>query len=268
MSELPVVLVTGASRGLGAAVALEAARRGLPLVLNARDGTRLAQVAARCRGMGSAVHIVVGDIGQPETAARLVETAVHHFGTVHSVINNAGVLQPIARVAQADAAAWEANWRTNLLGPVLLSAAALPYLRRTRGRIVNVSTGAAVRPVPTWGAYATAKAGLNHLTRILAVEEPEVTTVAFRPGIVDTDMQAVIREHGAGVMPPEEHARFVAYHREGRLRPPEEIARLLLALALHAPPEWSGEFIAFDDPRLHALVDAHGMAGPARRASS
>ena len=255
MTETPVLILTGASRGLGAATAFEAAQRGVRLVLNARDGTRLAQVAARCRGVGAAVHIVVGDIGRAATAARLVETAVHHFGAIHSVIHNAGVLPPIAPVAQADAEAWEANWRTNLLGPVLLNAAALPHLRRTQGRIVHVSTGAAVRPVPTWGAYSTSKAGLNHLTRILAVEEPQVTTVAFRPGIVDTDMQALIREQGAGVMPPDEYARFVRYYEEGRLRPPEEIARLLLALALHARAEWSGEFIAFDDPRLQELVD-------------
>ncbi len=250
----PVLILTGASRGLGEATAYEAARRGLRLVLNARDGTRLAQVAARCRGMGAATHIVVGDIGQPETATRLVETARHHFAALHAVVHNAGVLPPIAPVAQADPAAWEANWRTNFLGPVMLNAAALPLLRASRGRIVHVSTGAAVRPVPTWGAYATAKAALNHLTRILAREEPAVTTVAFRPGIVDTAMQATIREQGAGVMPPEEYARFVRYHEEGRLRPPEEIAPLLVALALHARPEWSGEFIAFDDPRLQALV--------------
>ncbi len=256
MTDTPVLLLTGASRGLGEATAYEAARQGLRLVLNARDGTRLAQVAARCRGMGAAVHIVVGDIGHPATAQHMVHTARHHFGTIHSVIHNAGVLPPIAPVAQADPEAWETNWRTNLLGPVLLNAAALPDLRRNRGRIVHVSTGAAVRPVPTWGAYATAKAGLNHLTRILAVEEPQVTVVAFRPGIVDTAMQAQIREQGAGVMPPEEYERFVAYHRQGRLRPPEAIAPLLLALALHAPPAWSGEFLAHDDPRVQALLPA------------
>ncbi len=255
MAEVPVLLVTGASRGLGEAIAYAAAQRGLRLVLNARDSARLAQVATRCRDLGAAVQTVPGDIGQPETAQRLVENALRHFAALHSVINNAAVLAPIAPVAQAQAAAWEANWRTNLLGPVLLSAAALPALRRTQGRIINISTGAAVRPVPTWGAYATAKAGLNHLTRILAREEPQVTTIAFRPGIVDTDMQRFIREHGAGIMPAEEYARFVRYDREGRLRPPAEIAERVLALALHAPPAWSGEFIAFDDPRLDALLE-------------
>ena len=250
----PVILISGASRGLGAAAAEEAARRGARLVLNTRDDGRLAAVAAACRAQGVQALAISGDIGRAETAERMARAAAETFGRVDAVIHNAGVLLPIAPIAQANLAAWEANWRVNLLGAVALLQAALPLLRATRGRAVLVSSGAAVHPYPTWGAYCTAKAALNHLAAVMAAEEPEVTTLAFRPGIVDTDMQAQIRTQGASVMPPELHAKFLAYHREGRLQPPAAVARPLITVALHAPAAWSGEFVAYYDDKVQALL--------------
>ncbi len=254
MNPTPVILLSGASRGLGAAAAIEAARQGANLVLNARSADRLAAVAAQCRALGGEALTVPGDIGAPETARRMAQAAADAFGRIDAVIHNAGVLPPIAPVAQADLAAWETNWRVNLLGAVALLQASLPLLRKSAGRAVLVSSGAAIHAYPTWGAYCASKAALNHLAAVLAAEEPAVTTVAFRPGIVDTDMQAQIRQQGAGVMPPDLHAKFLAYQREGRLQPPEVVARPLVAVALRAPRAWSGEFVAYYDEKVQKLL--------------
>ncbi len=253
-SHTPVILLTGASRGLGAAAALEAARQGAHLVLNARQAARLESVAEACRAEGATVHTVVGDIGEEATARRMVETAAEAFGRLDAVIHNAGVLPPIAPIAKADLAAWEANWRVNFLAAVALLRHGIPLLRESHGRAVLVSSGAAIHAYPTWGAYCSAKAALNHFTAVLAAEEPDITALAFRPGIVDTDMQADIRTQGQGVMPPDLHAKFLAYQREGRLQPPEVVARPLIAVALHAPHAWSGRFVAYYDADVQQLM--------------
>ncbi len=252
-----VILITGASRGLGAAAALAAAQQGAHLVINARNATKLEAVASTCREHGVQTIAIPGDISEPETSRRMVQAASEAFGRVDAVIHNAAVLSPIAPIAQADLSAWEINWRVNLLAAVALLKESLPMLRESRGRVVLVSSGAAIHPYPTWGAYCASKAALNHLAAVLAKEEPNITALAFRPGIVDTDMQAQIREHGAGVMPPELYEKFLTYKREGRLQPPEVVARPLIAVALHAPHAWSGEFVAYYEDKIQTLLREH-----------
>ncbi len=101
-----------------------------------------------------------------------------------------------------------------------------------------------------WSAYCASKAGLLHLTRVLATEEPEVTAVSLRPGVVDTRMQAQIRQSEPGAMPPSSKERFENLKEEGELEPPEVPARAIAWLVLHAPEEWSGEFIEYDELRV------------------
>ena len=259
MTDHPVLLLTGASRGLGRGIALAAAALGMHLILNARSEDRLQAVAAEARQHGVEAVVVPGDIGRPETAARMVEAARQRFGRIDAVVHNAGVLAPLAPVAQADLAAWRTNWEVNFFGAVSLARAALPWLREAQGRMVLVSSGAAVHPYPTWGAYCTAKAALNHLAAVLAVEEPQVTTIAFRPGIVDTDMQTFIREQGRDVMPEGLYQRFVEYKAKGRLHPPEEVGRTVAHITLAAPHEWSGQFIAFYEEPARSWLQARGV---------
>ena len=255
----PVILITGASRGLGWGIALAAAELGADLVLNARTAPRLDQVAREAALSGATALTVPGDIGQPATAERMVAAARERWGRIDAVVHNAGVLAPLAPVAQADPEAWRANWEVNFLAAVHLARHALPWLRESHGRLVLISSGAAVHPYPTWGAYCTAKAALNHLAAVLATEEPEVTTIAFRPGIVDTDMQTFIREQGRGIIPPDLYQRFVDYKAQGRLHPPEEIGRMVAHIALAAPHEWSGQFIAFYEEPARSWLAARGV---------
>ncbi len=262
MNERRVLVLTGASRGLGEAIAYEAARQGFALVLNARNVPRLMRVAKKTKTFGAPTITITGDIAQPATARRLARATHQAFGRVDVVINNAAIIQPIGPIAQLDPYAWTYNWQVNVLGPVMVVQAMLPMLRASQGRVINISSGAGVKPYPSWAPYATAKAALNHFTRILAAEEPDITALALRPGVVDTDMQRFIREHGARAMPRELYERFLAYREAGRLEDPRNIARVVVALAARAPRAWSGAFLSYDEPRVQALVAEHEKRRP------
>lgn len=254
MSTIPTILITGASRGLGAAAARIAAQQGAAVILNARSAAALEKVAEAINDQGGTAVPLPGDISDTAVAQQLIEQSIARFGRLDALVNNAGMIEPIAAIADADTAVMAQNLAVNLLGPMALTQAALPYLRQSRGRVINVSSGAAVNAVPGWSAYCAAKAGLNHFTRVLAEEEPEVTAVAFRPGVVNTEMQSTIRRVGAGGMPPSAHAKFLRYHAQGELLPPEKPARALAMLALYALPEWSGSFLSWNDTQVQAII--------------
>jgi NAD(P)-dependent dehydrogenase (short-subunit alcohol dehydrogenase family) len=249
------ILITGASRGLGAAAARIAAEKGAAVVINARSKEGLEEVAADIERGGGAVLVVPGDVSSPEACLALIEKAVARFGRLDALINNAGIVEPVSPIAQTDPAAWQYNLAVNVLGPLVLIQAAIPHLREQNGRVINVSSGAAVSAVAGWAAYCAAKGALNQITRVLAKEEPAITAVAVRPGVVDTEMQAVIRKEGERGMTPQDHRRFVGYHEGGELLSPEKPARALVALALHAPQEWSGEFLSWDDEKVKEIMN-------------
>lgn len=248
------ILITGASRGLGAATARTAVQMGANVVLMARSPGELEAVARQIQAEGGRALPLVGDVSKVSDCQRVVAETIRQFGQLDALVNNAGVLQPIAPIADAEPGAWERNWAINLLGPVMLTQAALPHLRQRNGRVVSVSSGAAIHVIQGWAAYCVAKAALNHFTRALAEEEPSVTTVAFQPGVVDTSMQTLIREEGAQGMPEEVHARFLKYHQEGELLPPVVPACSLTVLSLYAPHEWSGAFLSWNDEAVLSLV--------------
>ena len=127
---------------------------------------------------------------------------------------------------------------------------ALPALRRAKGRIVFTSSGAAVSAYSTWGAYGSSKAALNHLALTLSVEEPDVTTVSIRPGVVDTDMQRELREVHHKAMEKQDAERFFTMHREGTILKPEQPGNVMAKLVLDAPKELSGKFLRYVHKRL------------------
>lgn len=250
----PTVIVTGASQGLGAAAARLVAQLGASVVLMARTEDSLQAVAGEIEQAGGQALVVAGDVSRPEDCRLVVERAVERFDGIDSLVNNAGILEPIGPIREADPEAWNKSWAVNVLGPVMMCQAALPYLRRSKGRVINVSSGAATNAIEGWGAYCLSKAAINHLTRMLAVEEPDVISIAVRPGVVDTEMQKTIRQRGAEGMPQAEYERFVSYHEQGELLPPEVPGCTLAVLAIHARREWSGEFMPWDHPEIQSLV--------------
>ena len=183
-----VALVTGASRGLGRALARELAARGWALVLDARGTGDLDAIAGEL-GAVSEVVAVAGDVADPAHRAALA-AAVRRLGGLDLLVNNASVLGPSPQPLLADFPLDEFTrvLDVNLIAPLGLVQLVLPSLTERAGRVVNVSSDAAVEPYPGWGGYGSAKAALDQLTAILAAERPDLKVYAFDPGDMRTDL--------------------------------------------------------------------------------
>lgn len=191
-----VIIVTGASRGIGAAAAVALGKAGANVMLTARDGALAEQVAQSVGANAAAMACDVSDFASVE---RLVAATTERFGRLDAVVNNAGVIEPIVSVAESDPAAWARNIDINLTGAYHVIRAVLPgMLAAGGGTIVNVSSGAAIRPLEGWSAYCSGKAGLHMLTRAVALETAGkgIRVFGFQPGTTDTDMQVLIRASG------------------------------------------------------------------------
>lgn len=121
--------------------------------------------------------------------------------------------------------------------------AAIPDLRRSNGRIIFTSSGAASKGCSGWGAYGASKAALNHLAMTLSAEEPNITCISIRPGVVDTQMQRELRDVHFSGMQEKDSARFFILHKEGGLLKPEQPGNVIAKLLLDGPRELSGKFL-------------------------
>lgn len=191
------ILVTGASRGIGKAIAEAAAQAGATVALTARSEVDLAAVTAGILATGGTAAGYPADAMDADAIARVVAEVSDRFGGLDGLVNNAGMVDPIARVEDAEPAAWLDCLKLNVVGPAAFSRAALPALRAAKGTIVNISSGAAYRPLEGWAAYCSSKAALLILTQALHLEEGEAIDVyGASPGTVDTEMQVQIRASG------------------------------------------------------------------------
>jgi NAD(P)-dependent dehydrogenase (short-subunit alcohol dehydrogenase family) len=251
------VIVTGASRGLGAATARLVAQLGANVVPVARSADGLEAVAQEIQAVGAGAHAIVGDVSQSGDCERVVAETLETFGGVDALVNCDGVFAPLSPIADGDPKAWERNWAVNMLSPVLMVQAALPHLKERGGAVINISSGAAVSVVHGWAAYGAAKAALNHFTRALAAEEPSITAIAVRPGVVDRAMRATMRRDGVGEVPEEVDAQLKDQAGDDEL-PPEVPGCALAVLALHAPHEWSGSVLTWNHEEVQSLVRRFG----------
>lgn len=121
--------------------------------------------------------------------------------------------------------------------------AALPALRKSKGRILFTSSGASVSAYHGWGAYGASKAALNHLALTLSVEEPDVTSISIRPGVVDTEMQKELREKHSETMQETDVAKFCTLHRDGKLLRPDQPGNVMAKLVLNGSNTLSGKFL-------------------------
>ena len=119
----------------------------------------------------------------------------------------------------------------------------MPELRKSRGRIVFTSSGAALNAYSSWGSYGSSKAAMNHLAKTLTSEEPDIVAVAIRPGTVDTDMQSSLRNEYAEFMDPEDKARFANLKKNGQLLSPDQPGNVMARLVLRAPDNLRGQFL-------------------------
>jgi NAD(P)-dependent dehydrogenase (short-subunit alcohol dehydrogenase family) len=253
-----VAIVTGGSRGIGAAAAELLTQAGASVVLTARSEEQVEAVAARLRKQGARAVAVPADVADPEQIEEVVESALDQFGRLDILVNNAGVIWPLEEVAETDGDEWTYNIQANLLGPFYLVRTVLPVMiDQHYGRIVNVSSGLAEKPMAGVSAYAAAKAGLNALTRVLGLElaGTGVTANALYPGMVDTDMQADIRS----VDTSESRLDFAHWHEafeQGTLVAPEQAARLVLWLAGPWSRQHNGMIFRSRDAEWIAQVNA------------
>ncbi len=183
---MSTALITGATAGLGRALAGALTRQGWHVVIDARGADALARTAAE---LGELAHPVAGDVTDPEHRADLVE-AVGGLGQLDLLVNNASTLgaSPLPHLADLEPEVLEKIWSTNVAAPLALTRGLLPALRAGDGVVVDISSDAAIEHYEGWGGYAASKAALDHLTLTLAAEEPRITAYAVDPGDMRTAM--------------------------------------------------------------------------------
>lgn len=164
------VLITGASTGIGRALALELAQQGAQLALNARDADRLDQTAGECAARGAAALAVPGDVSRAEDCLRIVARTLERFQKLDALVNNAGLTMWARFDALADLAPLERLLAVNYLGAAHMTAAALPYLKNSRGLIVAVASIAGLTGVPERTGYAAAKHAMVGFFESLRIE--------------------------------------------------------------------------------------------------
>ena len=243
-----IVIMTGGSRGIGAAAALAMAREGAALMITSRDAVVSAKVAAEIVAAGGRAASMASDVSDFASVTALVAKTEAELGPVDVLVNNAGVIEPITGIADADPAAWVRNIQINLVGAFYGVRAVLPgMIARGGGTIINISSGAAHRPLEGWSAYCTGKAGLAMMTRAIALEtaEQKIRVFGFAPGTVDTEMQVQIRASGVNIISKIPRAD---------LAPVDHPARALVYLCTPAADDLSGSELSLRDDALRARV--------------
>lgn len=237
---MDLYIVTGASRGLGRAIAEQLLAPARVLLTISRHPE--ASLMARAAAAGAKLEQWALDLAQESGAAARLETWLHaqpgeRFATA-TLINNAGLLGKVGPIDTSDAETLAAVLRVGLEAPLLLTAA---FLRATRAwtaqrRVLNVSSGAGRRPIAGWAAYCAAKAGLDHFSRVTALDEQRLPNpariVSLAPGVIDTDMQGELRAADPSGFPDIE--RFRQLKASGELASPEAAAARVLAYLARA----------------------------------
>ncbi|MEM1049301.1 MAG: SDR family oxidoreductase [Pseudomonadota bacterium] len=216
-------LVTGASRGIGAATAEKLAAYGASVVLAARSTGAIETVAARIRQAGGSAEALACDVSRYSDVAAAVQVAIDRFGRLDILVNNAGLIEPIARLAESDPDHWARVADVNYKGVYFGLRAAIPAMLATGGgTIVTISSGAATSALEVWSHYCSSKAAALSLTRCADKEYRDrgIRVVGLSPGTVATDMQVAIKASGINPV--------------SQLDP-----------SVHIPPDWAAEAVAF-----------------------
>ena len=193
------VLVTGASRGIGAAIVRHFAERGHSVAAIARNGDALQRLQDDASTHNGRVLPIAADLADPDATVSALAQAITELGHLDLVVNNAGLIDPIARIAEIDFEAWNQAIALNLSGAFQIMQLAIRHMQpRGQGMIINLSSGAANRPLEGWAAYCSSKAGLQMLTRCADLEyrAAGLKILGLSPGTVATPMQTRIRKSG------------------------------------------------------------------------
>lgn len=239
------VLITGASRGIGAEAARLFAEAGANVVVMARSSDSL---AALTNDLGPDALAVSGDVSQNDDVVAAVDQAVVRFGGIDVLINNAGAVEPISHMFQADPVAWSHVIDINLKGVFYGMRAALPHMRAAGGgTVLTVSSGAAHGPVEAWSHYCASKAGAAMLTRCLDKEERAqgIRAMGLSPGTVATQMQREIKASGINPVSQLDWSDHI---------PAEWPARALLWMCGPEADPYIGQEISLRDEGIRARI--------------
>lgn len=255
-----VAIITGGGRGIGRATALALADAGANVVVAARSRRAIEQVAKEIRSQGGQALAISTDVSDAASVDLMVVQTLRASGRVDILVNSAGVIAPIGMTWEVPPLIWQRNLNVNLLGVFLCAQAILPHMihqephRGIRGKIINISSGAAISAVPGWSAYCAAKAGVDQFTRVLAaeVETHGITVNSVYPGAVDTQLPTEIRHASGDHFPTRD--RFERSDQMSQPPPPEEAARLLLWLASPFTDDLTGQIIRSDDAKIRQRI--------------
>lgn len=239
------VIITGASRGIGASAARIFADAGANVALLARDQAALDALAAE---IGDAALSLPCDVGDYNSVSGAVSKAIDKWGRVDVLINNAGMIDPISRLESADPTAWARLINVNINGVFNGMHAVLPHMKSVgQGTIITVSSGAAHRPLEGWSAYCTSKAGAAMLTSALDLEERAsgLRIMGLSPGTVATQMQRDIKASGINPVSDLEWEDHI---------PPEWPARALLWMCSNDADEFLGTEISLREDSIRQRV--------------
>lgn len=243
-----VVIVTGASSGIGKAAATAFAREGASVVAVARDPAALGAVVDGITSSGGEALVCARDVTAAGSGDAIVKAALERFGHLDALVNAAGIIA-MGSVDQTDDVLWDRVMELNVNAPFRLMRAAIPALKERKGAIVNVSSVNGRRVFPGLAAYNVSKAAVDHLTRCAAIElaASGVRVNAVNPGVTVTNL------HRRGGMGEEQYGTFLSRAKEthplGRPGQPEEVADLILFLASQRASFITGETIAVDGGR-------------------
>lgn len=239
------VMITGASRGIGAEAARIFARAGANVALLARSAAALNELVAE---IGEAAIAIPCDVASYADIAAAVETTVQRFGGLDVLINNAGVIEPVSHLSEADPDAWGQVIDINLKGVFNGMRAALPVMKgKGGGSILTISSGAAHGAVEAWSHYCASKAAVHMLTKCVHLEEAEhgIRAIGLSPGTVATQMQREIKASGINPVSKlawEDHI------------PADWPAKCLLWMCSAEADEFAGEEISLRDEGIRRAV--------------
>jgi NAD(P)-dependent dehydrogenase (short-subunit alcohol dehydrogenase family) len=228
-----VAWVTGAGRGIGRAAAWALAEQGAAVALVSRTQDEIEQVAEEIRSRGGTAIASLLDVSNWDMVHWTAQQIEAALGPIDILINNAGVLEPLGKLWETDPEQAGRQIDINLSGAYYCLRAVLPgMVKRGRGMIVNVSSGAATTVAQGWSVYAASKAGLDQLTRNAAIDlkDTAIRVYSLYPGLIETRMQETLRAATPDRLPPDRQQYFIDQKEAGKVLPPEVPARALVWL--------------------------------------
>ncbi|KAH7206910.1 hypothetical protein DER44DRAFT_358268 [Fusarium oxysporum] len=246
-----VFIITGASKGIGAAITRYLLNQSHKVVVTARSSEPLEGLK---KSHPEQVQFIAGDIVEPQLPSKLVDLAVSSFGKVDGLVINHGMLAP-KKFADTTLEEWRKIYDINVFSGIALAQAAIAELRKSKGCIVWVSSGAAAKQYAAWSSYGSSKAVYNSVSAHIALEEPDITSVAIAPGRVDTEMQGVLRSEGQSSMNKAQYDSFVEAKEKGILLKPEQPGNVMAKFVADPLKELSGKFFSWNSPEVEAYQE-------------